>query len=212
MRIAVSQDVSGNVSFSMTPSAALESTIRHITGLSGDSALFDSAKIRGSFAGSGFSVQSVSFPSPSGINLTVKTDDLETALAPENKWLTVSAYEGGHSMDIVLSPETAAALLALMPSETADYAELLMAPLFTGERMTEDEYVDLIAVTYGNTLAGELREAVVSVTVDVPGTVTGASAEQPVRVGRENTRAVFTVPLAKILSLSGPLYFNIQWK
>lgn len=105
---------------------------------------------------------------------------------------------------ITLSPETAQYIVSLLPEETASYTELFMAPLFTGEIMSADEYTELVAAIYGQQLADELDAASFKFTVLVPGAATSVSAPENLHAISETdaNSASINIPLSSLLTLS----------
>lgn len=113
---------------------------------------------------------------------------------------------GKGSLSFNLSPETAQYIISLLPEETASYTELFMAPLFTGETMSADEYTDLVAAVYGQQLADELTSSRFTLNISVPGYVTSVSVPSALNatVTKNNTKAVISLPLSALLTLSQP--------
>ena len=58
----------------------------------------------------------------------------------------------------MFSSQNLQALYGLLPFELASYIDMLMAPAFTGEEMTDGEYIDLVATVYGKNVADELND------------------------------------------------------
>ena len=56
-------------------------------------------------------------------------------------------------MKITLSPEILQNLITNQNNVIQKYADLLMAPCFTGELMSKEEYIELVASLYGNEIA-----------------------------------------------------------
>lgn len=54
----------------------------------------------------------------------------------------------------------------LLPFELQSYIDLIVAPAFTGEKMSSDEYLDLISSIYGNETADELKNGDVIIKMD----------------------------------------------
>ena len=67
--------------------------------------------------------------------------------------------------NIFLNPKSLLALYSLLPSQIQQYADLFMAPVFVGDFMSKEEYVETLASLYGDELASEIKNAKVSVTL-----------------------------------------------
>ncbi len=116
-----------------------------------------------------------------------------------------SASGGRISMD--LSPVSAPAFLSALSPEIRDYLEALMAPIATGEKMDSADYLALVALVYGPTIASELRTSVISVTLELPSpafTVQGGSSK--------GKQVDFSIPLVDLLTLYKPISLGASWK
>ena len=104
-------------------------------------------------------------------------------------------------------------LTGLLPQETAEYTEFLMAPLFTGERMSADEYAELIGSMYGKAMRADLETAFFNFDVSLSSAVTRAeifpSDAGVVRIDGE--KAEFQLFLNKFLSNSDKIKICI-WR
>lgn len=69
------------------------------------------------------------------------------------------------SYSLVFSRETLSAMYDGMPSMMKSYIDLFMAPSFSGEEMTDDEYVDLISSVYGDVVAEEIKNSKINLTL-----------------------------------------------
>ena len=72
-----------------------------------------------------------------------------------------------------------------------------MAPVFLGEAVPKDEYVDLIASVYGKALADEASRAKIKISFFAP----------------NGEKAVKTIecPLVDLLTAAKPLVFSAAW-
>jgi len=116
-----------------------------------------------------------------------------------------SASGGKISMD--LSPASAPAFLAALSPEIRDYLEALMAPIATGEEMGGTDYLELVELVYGSTIASELRTSVISVALELPSpafSVQGGSSK--------GKRVDFSIPLVDLLTLDKPISLGASWK
>jgi len=116
-----------------------------------------------------------------------------------------SASGGRISMN--LSSASAPAFLAALSPEIRDYLEALMAPIAMGEKMGAADYLDLVELVYGPTIASELRTSVITVALELPApafNVHGGSSQ--------GTRVDFSIPLVDILTLDKPISLAASWK
>jgi len=116
-----------------------------------------------------------------------------------------STSGGKISMD--LGPASSPAFLAALSPEIGDYLEALMAPIATGEKMGAADYLELVELVYGPTIASELRTSTISVTLELP------SSAIAVQGGSAKGKLVdFSIPLVGLLTLDKPISLGASWK
>lgn len=214
--LTVRDESSGTALFTAEMTPAAENLVRRFAGngtASGTAPagtngnqLFDGDKIRLSLAHAGIKTDSVSFPGRTGISLGLSFLKLDGLLS---RSVTVSREE--RRIEIRLSRESVNAAAAVMPAETADYLALLMAPVFTGEKMDTAEYESVIAAAYGKTLADELKNSAFTLTVRCPAPVKNIAAGAPAVASSSENTAVFTIPLADLLAMDKPITALAEW-
>ena len=106
-----------------------------------------------------------------------------------------SESNGGKSFTLTLSKDTINQFLSLLPSETQEYTELLLAPVFSGEKMRKDEYIQLLSAVYGEEIAKEMQ---------------GAKLEFSV-VSKNGIRQNLNIELAEILCLRETKKYTFDW-
>jgi hypothetical protein len=164
--------------------------------------------IKTSFTRAGFNkVQAIS---SDGISLQIdaSAETGEKAFSVLNKAI---AYEPS-SFQITLSSDTIPEILTLVPSDTVEYLDFLMAPLLTGEQMSEGDYKELIASVYGQTIARELSESAFELVITVPKAISSYEAPPQARVVRQGARLTFTIPLTALLSGREKAVYRVEWK
>lgn len=98
---------------------------------------------------------------------------------------------------LTLSPEKLSALYASLPETVQSYIDLFMAPVFGGEPMTAQDYVDLVASVYGKPLSDEIAAANVRITLYGP--------------AGSGSKKTATIPLTDILTATKPLTYTVTW-
>ena len=68
-------------------------------------------------------------------------------------------YDAKLAPYIHLSKENLKNLYDNLPFEVQSYIDMLMSPSFTGEEMTDDEYLELVASVYGQKLSDEIQKS-----------------------------------------------------
>ena len=207
-------DNSGAVAMQTKLSPSVQSLVSSLAGVDSTEELFDSAQIRASLKAAGFAVTGLKFPSKSALTVTAETKNITTMLRGSKDFLTVTKSNGVKDMRIKLSPENVRKAVAVMPEDTALYIELLIAPIFTGEVMTPQEYTDLIAIAYGDKIAQDLQKARVNLIYSVPGTIVSAemtnSKENDIAV-KDNT-ITMSIPLVTLLTDLKGTECRVRWK
>lgn len=96
------------------------------------------------------------------------------------------------SVVVRLAPDNIRRFVNSLPEETRYYTDLLMAPVLTGEALSETDYREVLAAVYGEDLAGEAENAVVSLTIrDASG-----------------TEKTFNIPLLSLLTLKDEAIYS----
>ncbi|MCL2879606.1 MAG: hypothetical protein FWF29_05105 [Treponema sp.] len=187
--------------------------IRSLQSLAGgkDAPLIDGALVSGSLAKAP-GVASAAFKnnSPDTIDGTVKISKIGDFLASGDvpgfiNFEQNPGKQGGQcviNIDRAMGPD----LLTLVSPEISDYLEALMAPIATGDEMTNSDYLDAITSVYGAGVSGEISNSSIYISIDFPGPV------QSVTNGAFNgRRAVFDIPLLDLLVLEKPLHYEVIW-
>ncbi len=165
--LTVKASADGSISFNYSAVCGKElmATVAAITG-SKDGIIFSKARTESALASSGFLNTSATLPSPERIafsaTLSPKLDDAVS------KSGLVSYSAADKIVSLILSAELLHALYAKMPDDFQSYMDLFMAPVFTGEDMSDADYLDLVTTVYGQPLVDELKNASVKITVISP--------------------------------------------
>ena len=114
-------------------------------------------------------------------------------------------------LSITLSPETLQTLVASLGTEMEGYAALFMAPVFTGEPMSKEEYVWLVASVYGEGVAQELEQGALVMTLRTPDGKSVQKSSLPNGAEVAGSKAAVRIPLAELLTLKTPLVSSISW-
>lgn len=128
--------------------------------------IFDTLEIEKSLLNCGFTAPEAKSFKP---NSTSEKLSIQAAASNEKlpfikkyftKQQTISSFD---RLEITLSPEILQNLITNQNSIIQKYADLLMAPCFTGEELSETEYKELVASLYGNEIAEELLRGKVKI-------------------------------------------------
>ena len=117
----------------------------------------------------------------------------------------VQSGTGGRCL-INISRENGPVIIGLLSPQIADFLNVLMAPLATGEELSRTEYLELIASFYNRAICDEIAGSRIRASIDFPGAVTS------VRGGTFSGRRVnFDIPLVDLLVLETPLSYEVNW-
>ncbi len=230
LKVAVSSD--GGITYAVESSVSrlVEGTVRSFTGADESVPLFHEAQILEALRSAGLSSVTVDTPDNSSLKISAQ---IEAASAPATRAPSLgvgpvcqdmvpqvagaigychSTQAGQRKLVLTISPDVLRQAMAVMPQETAEYLDLLSAPILTGEQMSAAEYLDLIAIIYGDTIAKELRSAQVRILVTAPAPVHSATVSIP--EGRTRTKGQyveFSLGLPELLSNVGKIEFAVQY-
>jgi hypothetical protein len=110
-------------------------------------------------------------------------------------------------LSITLDRSSGPRIIALLSTEVADYLSALMAPVVTGEQLSQEEYLNLVVSVYGKAIADEIAAAQLFIAINFPGPL------QSVRGGTfSGRRAEFLVPLVDLFVLDKALEYEARWK
>ena len=196
------------------PSSLLEKNITRLLKQKAEQtdgqSVFNGQELKEAFTKEGISVQDIALQGALGLRLT--------CTVPYNHELLkdVIAYDKkGRKAVLRISPENIASFLEILPQESRDFIDMLMAPLFTGDTIPPAEYEELIGAAYGKKIATELRSAEFTLIVDVPYKVQTARISPvgtvTVQTKTETTsRASIRIPLLELLCTIGTIEAQLQ--
>jgi hypothetical protein len=204
----------GNFSVSMTLMPRFSGFIKALQDLTGEqnAPIIDGQYIADSLAGAP-GITSVSFKNTaanafegpltiSGINDFLASANVSGFISFEQS----RENKAGH-FSMNLNKQMGPELLSLISPDISDYLEVLMAPIVTGEAMSNAEYLNQIAMFYGADIKNEIAGSVIHISVDFPGNI--QSVKNGVFKGR---RAEFNISLPDILVLEKPLNYEVVWR
>lgn len=139
-------------------------------------------------------------------------DSIDKILPDVPEMFSITEKSGKKNFSLKLTPEFMQQLLTYLPEDNTGYADLLMAPLFTGEEMDMEEYVDTVAVVYGRKLANEANTFKFMFQITVPGTITSLSVPEYAKGTFKGSKAEITATMAAFLSDYKNALYSVEWK
>lgn len=215
INVDTKKNLSSSFNFETSVTESVESVLKAFfgAGANGES-LFDGEEIKSSLQVAQFTVTDMQYPSETSLYLEATTPNLCTAIPGADEFIVHSSEKGISTLAINLTPENIRKVVALLPAETAMYIDLLIAPVFTGEAMTKADYVDLISIAYGETMAEDLKNAFVTFEFSVPGKITKATLSNQYMgniYARDKTIKT-EIPLLNLLTDLSGTSCVINWK
>lgn len=202
LEISVDKSASTKIEYTSSMGIALRSLMESLFQNFADSttaqtSLFDGKQIEQALNSAGFNNTECKVSNNSSINCITTVSNLVRGLplAPEMFEYKTNQANGKTSLSIKLSPENLQNAFQGLPIDFQNYAELLMAPVFTSEQLTPSEYKDLLASVYGNTVAEELTTSVFEIKVNSP-------------LGTSKT---FQISLSELLTLQNEQTYTFEW-
>lgn len=200
--VKVQDDLSGDFSLQTAVSPSVKAISESFLGNEPGTSLFDTVQIRSSLEKANLTVTQIASPVASSLTVTAKTPNVCTAVPNADDFITVKTAGNVSRMTVKLTPQNVRKVLSLMSDETALLVDLLIAPVFTGEVLTKEEYAEIIAISYGTQIATELQAATINLSFALPSAVTDAKLSNPamgtVSASGKNVR--ISLPLINFLT------------
>lgn len=200
--ISSSQETATTVSCTIPP--VLSDLMENLTGSSARD-LISTAEIQHNLESHGIPVAACSISRNN--EFILKTGRMAPVALP----LPVAASD--RSITVTITPEAMQHTVSLLPSETADTFDLLMAPVLTGEEMSPDEYCDLMAVVYGDSIADELKTSQLTLSLETPAPATlSVTKGSSVQTWNSKNRSLsHQFPVVNLLTLQETVLLTISW-
>lgn len=196
------------------PSSLLEKNITRLLKQKAEQpdgqSVFNVQELKEAFIKEGINVQDIALQGALGLRISCTVPQTHVLLKD------VIGYDKKERKAVLhISPENISSFLEILPQESRDFIDMLMAPLFTGDAIPPAEYEELIGAAYGKKIAAELRNAEFALTVDVPyklqtarispvGTVTVQTKTE------KTSRALIRIPLLELLCTVGTIEAQLQ--
>ncbi len=165
----------GNPSFSynVKPSQEFLKTVSAIMSFENSSEIrdfFDASELEKEFVQPKFTKVSskINDNNEISVNFSPSTENLDPLSASG-----ILKYDSNKKPYFEFSGEKFISFYKLMPSEFQSYIDMLMAPSFTGESMSDEEYLDFFASVYGQKLCDEIKNATIDFIFIDTGTESG---------------------------------------
>lgn len=174
----------------------IKSISQNVEGESSNEIAFEAEEIQQELEKAGFKNPKVFAHGNSSLSITMDSerknmDPVNTSgfVSYGNEKTAIAENGAGSKVhEIILSNESLKAMYNQLPVVFKSYLDLFGAPVFSGEEMTDQEYIEMIACVYGQSLADEIAASELKVCLD-------------------NGKAI-SVPLVKLLNLENEIRIN----
>lgn len=144
-----------------------------------DSVIFETDQIKYELLKSGFS--NVDVKSKTGSDLQISMQE-----KTKNTFLYKSGlFSGSNKLKITLSPKELTEFYKLADEQIILFLDLLLAPIFNDEVMSQEEYLETIASFYGESASKEISESNIKINL----------------TDKNNQTKTFSFPIAQLLTL-----------
>lgn len=162
IKITVSKN-SCTVKYSTKLGKALFDTFYAFAGETESEKIFDTDQFKEIFSEGGLKNVSAESKAIDEISIQGDTDNQNADFIAGSS--IIKSSNDGKNVEIDFSKSNLLAMYDKMPSIMRSYIDLFMAPVFTEEEMTDDEYLELISSVYGQILADEIKDSTIDFTV-----------------------------------------------
>lgn len=155
----------GSIDFQFTGETGkgLEKLIRTSQSIQSDKPIFNTKGIQSDLVADGFTNVTVTSPKPTSLALSF-TDTEKKSMFFTSGIITTQ----NNKLQVNLSPRTLVDFYEAADQELSLYLDMLLSPVFNGEEMTEEEYLDLVKAFYGIEVAQELKKSQVKLVLKNP--------------------------------------------
>lgn len=134
-----------------------------VNSISDDDVVFDTKAITYELSKSGFVDVIVTARGKKSLEITMNERGQKSYLFTSGMLSTK-----GNKVSLKLSPETLEKFYSFCDEQIVLYLDLLLAPVFNSEKMSEAEYLETIAAFYGQSVADEFSKSFIHLTVMNP--------------------------------------------
>ena len=168
-----------DISFSGAAGQAFAKMISSSSDYQSDTVIFETDQIQFELLKSGF--ENVDVKSKAGSDLQISMQE-----KTKNTFLYKSGlFSGKENLKITLSPKELTEFYKLADEQIILFLDLLLAPIFNDEVMSQEEYLETIASFYGESASKEISESNIKINL----------------TDKNNQTKTFSFPIAQLLTL-----------
>ncbi len=206
---------SGNVvvTIDIASSEVLDSIAASFTNFSEEekkenASIFETEQIKKELEKQGLKVLYVKSNSLAGIQAKFKV--FKKHMQGENSFVKTDMKKGLLSLSI--GPKNIQEFVNMLSEEDREMLDMLMAPVFTGQDLSEAEYIDVIKGSFGPTLTNELRRSKMKISVKCPKKVRSIEIKPFGKGTKQREKAFIEIPLIRILCVKEPIFAEVKFR
>jgi hypothetical protein len=123
------------------------------------------------------------------------------------EFITFEQTADGGRMSLSVTGKNGPLIVARLSEDVQAYLSSLMAPIATGEKMTQSDYLALVTSVYGSPVAKEIAASHITLSIAPPGKVAKVEGGE-----QKAHAAVFTISVLHLLVLDTPISCSLSWK
>ena len=191
--LELKKDGSVDVEFSGVAGKAFATMINSVSGMSQEAGrdsstavIFDTKEIEYEMSTKGFSQVKAISKKGSDLTVTMTDKNRKSVLFSSG----IISIENG-KLAATLSPQSLVKFYQSADSQTSMFLDMLLAPIFNDEKMSQEEYLEVLSSFYGEEIAEEMKNSNFRITLKNP----------------DGSQLVRSIPFSKLLCLDEVLRF-----
>lgn len=216
LSLKAQNDGSVKTDFTADMGAYLSQALEGISAnMGGGKDIINAASLKKAFTGSDFTGVSANVPNKQTVIVSGTIVPLKQQKTFKGVKTSSFVKCEDNKLTLTLSPALLQGFYNSMGQEDRTYLDLFMAPIFTGEKMTQAEYKELVASVYGQELADDMQKGKIVITLTVPDGKSiknsGAKIGRSSKASKNSKRLSFSIPMLEFLTLQTEKTAFISW-
>lgn len=212
VKLKARADLTSDMDLTFDIGAYFAEAIEGMASATGEGLGLSKEAVENSFSGSDFTNVQATVPNKQEVILSARLN------AAKDQSVSVNGIRAQdfikcskNSLTFTLSPKAIQTLYSSLNEESRAYADLLMAPVFTGDRMSASEYKELLSAVYGKELADETEKARIKISLEPPKGKGISSSSADYKIRQSSSSVTFSVPALELLTLTKEMSFKIDF-
>ena len=211
--VNIANNDSGVFVFDTTMTENLHKTMTAFGDIDESENIFSTNLVESFFTQAGLTLSSIIMENNREIAFDGVSNDIKKVLKSKNQPILLTERENEKIFTFLLDENTINSLTSLLTEDSLMYIDLLQAPLFTREEMTDQEYVEFIGALYGQKLSNDLKESYVTLEINIPKPAKEVVVfpKNLASIKQNNNKILFKIKLSALLANSTEARFEVCW-